>query len=133
MKADVYIGDPSDYARHGESLEALVPEKSSGALRDSVHGSWRKRQQRRGRAHAAGSSDSKLKIETIETSKAPKPFSHEPQAIKVGNLLFLSQQMPCDEKGVLPAGMHARSELPVLRPDQSRADAVHAQKRRGDL
>ena len=45
--------------------------------------------------------DFPLKIETIKTNKAPKPFSHEPQAIKVGNLLFLSQHLPCDEKGAL--------------------------------
>ena len=45
--------------------------------------------------------DSKLKIERIETSRAPAPFSHEPQAIKVGNLLFFSQQLPCDENGLL--------------------------------
>ena len=56
--------------------------------------------------------DSPLKIETIETKNAPKPFSHEPQAIKVGNLLFLSQQMPCDDKGMLPAGMQRDPNFP---------------------
>jgi enamine deaminase RidA (YjgF/YER057c/UK114 family) len=49
--------------------------------------------------------DSPLKIEIVKTSKAPKPFSHEPQAVKVGNLLFLSQQLPCDENGsLIPEG-----------------------------
>ena len=46
------------------------------------------------------------------TSKAPKPFSHEPQAVKVGNLLFFSQQIPCDEKGLLPAGMKRDPNFP---------------------
>ena len=57
-------------------------------------------------------SDSPLKIETIETGKAPKPFSHEPQAIKVGNLLFFSQQMACDERGLLPAGVQRDPNFP---------------------
>jgi enamine deaminase RidA (YjgF/YER057c/UK114 family) len=56
--------------------------------------------------------DSKLEIETISTSKAPKPFSHEPQAVMVGNLLFFSQQMPCDENGVLAPGLKRDPNFP---------------------
>ncbi len=44
--------------------------------------------------------NSKLKIETIETSDAPEPVTHEPQAVKVGDYLFLSGQMACDGKGL---------------------------------
>ena len=46
------------------------------------------------------SGDSKLKIETIETSDAPEPIFHEPQAVKAGDFLFLSGQMACDKNGV---------------------------------
>jgi enamine deaminase RidA (YjgF/YER057c/UK114 family) len=56
--------------------------------------------------------DSKLKIETIETSDAPEPFSHEPQAVRVGNFLFLSQQMACDSRGRLAEGMLRHPNFP---------------------
>ena len=49
--------------------------------------------------------DSKLKIETIETSDAPEPVFHEPQAVKAGDFLFYSGQMACDEKGVAPEAL----------------------------
>ena len=32
--------------------------------------------------------------------------------MKVGNLLFFSQQMPCDEKGLLPPGMQRDPNFP---------------------
>ncbi|GIT37130.1 MAG: hypothetical protein Ct9H300mP6_09980 [Gammaproteobacteria bacterium] len=32
--------------------------------------------------------DAQLKKKSIETSDAPEPFGHEPQAIQVGQLLF---------------------------------------------
>jgi len=51
------------------------------------------------------SGDSKLKIETIETSDAPEPVFHEPQAVKAGDFLFYSGQMACDEKGVAPEAL----------------------------
>ena len=51
------------------------------------------------------SGDSKLKIETIETSGAPEPVFHEPQAVKAGDFLFYSGQMACNEKGVAPEAL----------------------------
>jgi enamine deaminase RidA (YjgF/YER057c/UK114 family) len=45
--------------------------------------------------------DSPLQIETIETSDAPEPFGHEPQAVKVGNFLFFSTQVAADSSGAL--------------------------------
>ena len=51
------------------------------------------------------SGDSKLVKETIQTSDAPEPLTHEPQAIKAGDFLFLSGQMAADEKGVAKEGL----------------------------
>ena len=48
--------------------------------------------------------DLSLKIETIKTSKAPKPFSHEPQAVKVGNLLFLVNSCRVTRRACWPRG-----------------------------
>ena len=118
--------------RHGASLEAMVPEKSSGALVIPYMGLGGKGS-RVEIALTLLANDSPLKIETVETTNAPKPLSHEPQAVKVGNLLFFSQQMPCDDEGTLPAEMQRHPELPVLRAAEPSADAVHAQERRRDL
>jgi enamine deaminase RidA (YjgF/YER057c/UK114 family) len=45
--------------------------------------------------------DSDLEPETIETSAAPEPFGHEPQAVKVGNFLFFGTRRAIDSEGVL--------------------------------
>lgn len=47
-------------------------------------------------------SGSKLPREEIRTSNAPRPLFHEPQALRVGDLLFLSTQMAVDEQGLDP-------------------------------
>jgi enamine deaminase RidA (YjgF/YER057c/UK114 family) len=104
VKADVYIGDPSDYAGmekvwkrwfpHNPPARCVIPYMGLGGKGSRVE-----------IALTLVAKDSPLKIETVKTNKAPKPFSHEPQAVKVGNLLFLSQQLPCDENGsLIPEG-----------------------------
>jgi enamine deaminase RidA (YjgF/YER057c/UK114 family) len=37
----------------------------------------------------------------IETSDAPEPFGWEPQAVKAGDLVFLSTQRAVDSRGIL--------------------------------
>jgi enamine deaminase RidA (YjgF/YER057c/UK114 family) len=46
---------------------------------------------------------SKLPREEIRTANAPAPLFHEPQALRVGNLLFLSTQLPVNERGLDPS------------------------------
>lgn len=43
-----------------------------------------------------------VKKEIIETKKAPRSPMHESQAVKAGELLFLSGQMAADESGLAP-------------------------------
>jgi len=43
--------------------------------------------------------DGGYRKETIETSRAPHPLTHEPQAIKAGPYLFFSGQMAVDDRG----------------------------------
>ena len=100
VKADVYIGDPSDYTGMEKVWKRWFPKNPPARCVIPYMGLGGKGS-RVEIALTLLAKDSKLKIERIETPKAPKPFSHEPQAIKVGNLLFLSQQLPCDEKGLL--------------------------------
>jgi enamine deaminase RidA (YjgF/YER057c/UK114 family) len=100
VKADVYIGDPSDYAGMERVWKRWFPKNPPARCVIPYMGLGGKGS-RVEVALTLLANDSKLKIERIETSKAPAPFSHEPQAIKVGNLLFFSQQLPCDDKGLL--------------------------------
>ncbi len=44
--------------------------------------------------------DAGIKIETVNAPGIAPQLTHEPHAIKVGGLLFLSGQMPFDEKGL---------------------------------
>ncbi len=44
--------------------------------------------------------NSRLKVETIETDRAPRPTTWEPQAVRVGDLLFFSTQLAADEHGL---------------------------------
>ena len=46
---------------------------------------------------------SKLPREEIHTSNAPTPLFHEPQALRVGDLLFLSTQLAVNEHGLDPS------------------------------
>lgn len=61
-------------------------------------------------------------IETIETSAAAEPVWHEPQAVKAGNMLFLSSRLPVDSRGRVPRDLTDDAEFPDLR-NLSRAQA----------
>ncbi|WP_232491459.1 RidA family protein [Novosphingobium kaempferiae] len=111
VKADVYIGDPSDYAgmdrawkrwfKDNPPARCVIPYMGLGTRGSRIE-----------IALTLLADDATLKIERIETSEAPEPWSHEPQAVKVGNFLFLSQQMACDSKGVLAEGMLRHENFP---------------------
>jgi len=50
----------------------------------------------------------------IQTEKAPKPIGPYSQAIQVGNLIFLSGQIPVDPKGELVTGDVKKQTRQVL-------------------
>ncbi len=104
VKAEVYIGDPSDYSAMERAWKRWFPKNPPARVVIPYMGLGGKGS-RVEIALTLLADDSPIKIETIATPDAPTPFSHEPQAIKAGNLLFLSQQIAADERGVLPAGL----------------------------
>jgi enamine deaminase RidA (YjgF/YER057c/UK114 family) len=104
VKADVYIGDPGDYAGMEKVWKRWFPTNPPARCVIPYMGLGGKGS-RIEIALTLLANDSPLTIETIATPNAPKPFSHEPQAIKAGNLLFLSQQIASDEAGVLPPAL----------------------------
>jgi enamine deaminase RidA (YjgF/YER057c/UK114 family) len=56
--------------------------------------------------------DSPLHVETVETSEAPEPLGHEPQAVKAGSFLFFSTQMAFDSAGKLAEETMRHPEFP---------------------
>lgn len=50
----------------------------------------------------AAASRKKVPQQTIDTARAPRPLSGDAQAVRLGNLLFLSGQMACNEDGPCP-------------------------------
>lgn len=111
VKAEIYIGDPSDYAAMEKVWKRWFPTNPPARCVIPYMGLGGKGS-RVEIALTLLAPDSDLKIETINTDKATKPFSHEPQAIKVGNLLFFSQQMAADENGLLPAEVQRDPNFP---------------------
>ncbi|NIG21263.1 RidA family protein [Pantoea sp. Al-1710] len=111
VKADVYIGDPADFEGMEKVWKRWFPEHPPARCVIPYMGLGGKGS-RVEIALTLLANDSELIIETIETDNAPKPFSHEPQAVKAGNFLFLSQQLPCDSDGVLPAALSRNPDFP---------------------
>ena len=63
--------------------------------------------------------DSSLTKKIIETSEAPEPLGHEPQAVQVDYLLFYSTQMAFDSSGKIAEGMIRNNAAPWYgRPAQ---------------
>ncbi len=64
--------------------------------------------------------DSSLSKKIIETSEAPEPLGHEPQAVQVDYLLFYSTQMAFDSSGKIAEGMTRNNAAPWYgRPAQA--------------
>jgi enamine deaminase RidA (YjgF/YER057c/UK114 family) len=55
----------------------------------------------------------------IQSSRAPKSLSGEPHAVKLGNILFISGQMACDERGAVD-GPHSDNGLRYLSSSAKR-------------
>ncbi len=111
VKAEIYLGHPSDYQAMDKVWKRWFPDNPPARVVIPYMGLGT-RGSRIEIALTLLADDSELEIETIETSEAPEPFSHEPQAVKVGNFLFFSQQMACDSRGVLADGMLRNENFP---------------------
>jgi len=111
VKAEVYIGHPSDYAGMERVWKRWFPDNPPARVVIPYMGLGTKGS-RIEIALTCLHNSAKIKAQTIQTSNAPEPWSHEPQAIRAGNFLFLSQQMACDAKGVLLPGMNRHENFP---------------------
>jgi enamine deaminase RidA (YjgF/YER057c/UK114 family) len=104
VKAEVYIGHPGDFAAMDSVWKKWFPDNPPARLVIPYMGMG-DRGSRVEIALTLLANDASLKKQTIETSDAPQQPGHEPQAMKVGNLLFFSGQMAFDSNGKLADGM----------------------------
>jgi enamine deaminase RidA (YjgF/YER057c/UK114 family) len=111
VKATVYIGHPNDFYGMNRVWRKWFPENPPARVVIPYMGLGGKGS-RVEIALKLLSPESELRIETIETSDAPEPLGHEPQAAKVGNFLFFSTQMAFDSKGRLAEETKRHPEFP---------------------
>lgn len=114
VKADVYIGHPQDWLGVDRVWQKWFPE--NGPARVTVpYCGLAGRGCRIEISMALLHGDSKLEKTTIDTPEAPRPHGHEPQAVKAGDFLFFSTQLPVDSAGAVPPELLADPHLPYVR------------------
>ena len=101
VQADVYIGHPQDLVGIERVWRRWFP-KDPPARTVVPYCGLAARGCRIEISMKLLANDSALRKETIETSDAPEPFLHEPQAVRAGDFLFLSTQLPVDSAGRVP-------------------------------
>ena len=104
VKAEVFIGNPNDFERIDQVWRQWFPDSPPARVVVPRVGMETKGN-RIEVALTLLANDAILTKSTIETSEAPMPLGHEPQAVKVGNFLFLSTQMAFDSHGKIADGM----------------------------
>ncbi|SAI24773.1 endoribonuclease [Bordetella trematum] len=112
VKAEVYIGHPSDYAAMEAAWKRWFPKNPPARVVIPRMGLTGGKGRRIEIALILLADNSRKTIDVVHTDRAPNPFGHEPQAVKAGNLLFLSQQMAFDSQGRLAAGMARNPNFP---------------------
>ena len=111
VKADVYIGHPEDFAAMDRVWKKRFPKNPPARVVIPYMGMGT-RGSRVEVALTLLTSIGRTKSKTIETSDAPEPLGHEPQAVKAGDLLFFSTQMAFDSSGNLAEGMVRHPSFP---------------------
>ncbi len=112
VKAEVYIGHPSEYAAMEAAWKRWFPKNPPARVVMPRMGLTGGKGRHIEIALILLADNSRKTIDVVHTDRAPNPFGHEPQAVKAGNLLFLSQQMAFDSQGRLAAGMARNPNFP---------------------
>lgn len=121
VKAEVYIAYPEDYYYFEKAWREIFPEDPPArAIYTNI--GLGLRGSRVEIALAALKSDSGVRREVIETGGARRPYGHEPQAIRAGDMLFISGQAACDEKG-----------LPLVEPEPGFPHSFRVARRQQEL
>jgi enamine deaminase RidA (YjgF/YER057c/UK114 family) len=111
VKATVYLASPNDFAGMDRVWKRWFPERPPARVVIPYMGLGGKGS-RVEIAMKLLAKESDLEIETVETSNAPEPLGHEPQAVKAGPFLFFSTQMAFDSTGALAEETKRHPEFP---------------------
>jgi enamine deaminase RidA (YjgF/YER057c/UK114 family) len=111
VKATVYISSPDDFAGMDRVWKKWFPENPPARMVIPYMGLGGKGS-RIEIAMKLLANDSDLEIETVETSDAPEPLGHEPQAVKAGPFVFFSTQMAFDSTGAIAPETQRHPEFP---------------------
>ncbi len=111
VKAEVYIGHARDFAALDRVWRRWFPSNPPARIVIPNVGMGR-RGARVQIALTLLTNNSALPMATIETSAAPPPLGHEPQAMRAGDLLFFSGQMAYAAGGALADKMVRHPDFP---------------------
>jgi enamine deaminase RidA (YjgF/YER057c/UK114 family) len=126
VKAEVYLAHPSDWYGMERAWRRWFPENPPARVIVPYTGLGG-RGSRIEIAMALLADDSSLSIDTIETSGAPEPVGHEPQAVKAGDFVFFSSLLPVDSDGAVPAGLLPDPQRPFYsQPARAQMHAMLA-------
>lgn len=99
VKAEVYLGHPSEFEAFDRAwrewfpvnppARVVIPHMGLGGKGSRVEV-----------ALMVLADDASISKQTIETTEAPEPTTHEPQAVRAGSFIFYSTILPADEKGL---------------------------------
>lgn len=114
VKADVYMGHPQDWLGMDRVWRQWFPQNPPARTTVPYCGLA-------GRGCRIEISmmllhgDSALEKKTIRSSTAPEPHGHEPHAVRAGDFVFFSTQLPINSDGFVPEELLPDPELPYVR------------------
>lgn len=119
VKAEVFISDPNDFDAIDQIWKKWFPINPPARFvlpRSGMQAGDSKVEV----SMMSLINDSLLSKKIIETSEAPEPLGHEPQAVQVDYLLFFSTQMAFDSSGKIAQGTTRNNAAPWYgRPAQA--------------
>ena len=112
VKANVYLGHPRDYEGMDRVWRQWFPDNPPArvVIPWTGHGGMGSRIEI---DMVLLSSDSQLERKAIQTDAALEPLGHEPQAMRAGDFVFFSTQLPAGPEGIAPE-LLGNPELPFF-------------------
>jgi len=98
VKAEVYLPDPTDFVGFEEIWTEWFPENPPARI-VAPHQGLGLKGNRIEIALQLVHPEADIDVEHISTDDAPSQVTHQPQAVRAGDLLFISGQMAIDESG----------------------------------
>lgn len=108
VHAEVYFGHPNDFYAIDRAWKRWFPEDPPARLTAPYSGLGIQGA-RVEIALILLADDATASPRFIQTVDAPEPFGHESQAVRAGDLLFLSSQFPVDSAGRVPLKLRGAS------------------------